>query len=289
MQAREMVELAALASSQGPSLMQGSGTMSATGVEQYWAASRCRLERWGRSLKTLRTGNTDEPKHGRRAAQLTRGCGVLEEILTSEVLTRVWAAVLTGYDRCHTSMECEPIGRSILVGHVEARNRALKILVEGPGINSEEAVALNRLRQRAERWTDLLVGHLGIACDLSEFAHDPVRAREFSTELVERKDNRHVWALVLASLRAAFRQGLSMATPNADSNARIGASVMACLSADMFDCTGMLPSLWITRLTNTTTDAEFLIADLFTDDAKPVAEERHSPVYPRAVRRRFEI
>ena len=83
--------------------------------------------------------------------------GELEEIITGEILTRLWSAVLTNHDRLHNTCEAEPIARSVLLGHLEARHRTLALLVSGLGIATEDAVAMNRLRHRAERWTDLRI------------------------------------------------------------------------------------------------------------------------------------
>ena len=59
---------------------------------------------------------------------------------------------------------------------------------------------------------------------------------------------RFAWPLVSASLQAAFRQVLGAASPNADLNARIAASVLACFPAELFDGLGLFRSLWIERL-----------------------------------------
>ena len=62
---------------------------------------------------------------------------MLEEILSGEVLTRVWTAVLCLDDRQHGGTEFESLARSIMIGHMEARHRVLLLLVRGPGIDAE--------------------------------------------------------------------------------------------------------------------------------------------------------
>lgn len=264
MHARQMVELAAVASYHGPVLMHGRGQLSPTGLDQYWAASKCRLDRWGRDLKALAYGPLPNKHAG-------HGRAVVEEILTSEVLTRVWTALLAGHDRLHGTQDAELIGRSIYHGQLEARQRVLQLLVTGTCLDAAEAVALNRLRRRAEGWTDLLVGHLGAVVDVCEFALCPERAREFAYDLRGQHGwlgNTQTWTLTLASLRAAFRGGLSEESPNHDSNAKIATSILACFEPDMFDDTGMFPSLWMTRLANTALDAQGLIHELFAAEAR---------------------
>jgi len=261
MHAREMVELAAIVSAHGPVLIRRTGQLSPAAMEEYWTASKCRLDRWSRSLKSFASELPSAPDWWRQA-QWPAVRGVIEEILTGEALARVWAAVLCAYDRQHGTAEAEPIARSVLIGHLEARHRVLTLLVRGPGINSEAAVKLNVLRRRTERWTDLLVGYLLGTADVSEMAINPERARDFAEDLRYQSDlpgGRHAWPLVLASLRAAFKQGLAPVSPNADLNNRIATSILACFQAELFDSFGLFRSLWLDRLMHTTDDAEGLI------------------------------
>lgn len=264
MHARELVELAAIVSAHGPVLVRGTERLSTTAVEQYWTASKCRLDRWGRSLKDF-ASDARHAAEPRRRAQWPLLRGVLEEILTGEVLTRVWTAVLCAYDRHHGGNDAEAVARSVLIGHLEARHRVLTMLVRGPGIQPEQAVKLNHLRRRAERWTDLLVGYLSGLHDVSEFAVDPARARDFAEDLQYQchlKGGRHAWPLVLASLRAAFRHALGSVSPNADLNAKIANSILSCFQPELFDSTGLFRSLWLVRLSNVTNDAQGLVEDL---------------------------
>jgi hypothetical protein len=181
------------------------------------------------------------------------------------MLTRVWTAVLCAHDRRRHSDEAEPAARSVLIGHMEARHRVLTLMVRGPGIDAEAALGLNRIRRRTERWTDLLVGHLAGRYAVSEFAFNPPRAEDFAQDFhdrSQRRGGRQVWPLVLASVRTAFRQALGPESPNAQLNARIGAAILSCFPADLFDSTGLMRSLWLMRLGNVTEDTQVLIEDL---------------------------
>lgn len=280
MHARELVELAAIVSAHGPVLVRGTHRLSTTAVEQYWATSKCRLDRWGRSLKGFAedAAADDDPRWRRAHWSFVRG--VLEEVLTGEVLTRVWTAVLSAYDQHRGSNEAEPIARSVLIGHLEARHRVLTLLVRGPGIDAEAAVKLNHLRRRTERWTDLLVGYLIGLHDVAEFAADCTRARDFAEDLRyggHLEGGRQAWPLVLSSLRAAFKHGLCSASPNADLNARIASSILSCFQPELFDSTGLFRSLWLTRLANVTNDAQGMIEDLLTSEASAGRNDAAGP------------
>ncbi|MGA2033787.1 MAG: hypothetical protein ABSG68_16155 [Thermoguttaceae bacterium] len=269
MHACELVELSAILSGHGPVLIRGIQRISPQALQQYWTASKCRLDRWTASLK----GFADDavrlsPQQVQAHWPHTRG--VLEEILTSEVLTRVWTAILCACDRREGIEEAGPIARSVLIGHVEARHRVLVLLVRGPGIHVEAAVKLNHLRRRAERWTDMLIGYLAGLVDVGEFAVEPQRARDFAQDLQYQSGvagGRHAWPLLLASIRAAFGQGLMPYSPNADLNERIASSILACFPAELFDATGLFRSLWLLRLSNVTSDVQGMVEDLLSREA----------------------
>jgi len=274
MHARDLVELAAIVAAHGPVLVRGSQHLSGTSLEQYWTASKCRLDRWGRSLKGFVSYAADASRQ-RRQAQWPLVRGVLEEILTGEVLTRVWTAVLCVHDRQHGGQDAEAVARSVLVGHLEARHRVLTLLARSAVIEAEGAVKLNHLRRRTERWTDLLIGYLVGLEDVSQFAVDPQRARDFAEDLRYRSSlqgGRHAWPLVLASLRAAFGEGLCVVSPNADLNAEIASSILACFQPELFDSTGLLRSLWLTRLANVTNDAQGMVEELLALDVPKTGE-----------------
>jgi hypothetical protein len=269
MHARELVELAAILSSGGPIIVRTCPRLSTNGIQQYWTAAKCRLDRWARGLKAF-TADAQQANPTALRVQWPGVRSLLEEILTGEVLTRVWTTVLCLCDRRNGTQEAEAMGRSIMIGHLEARHRVLMLLVHGPGIDAEAAVKLNYLRRRTERWVDVLVGHLGSLGDVGEFAIDAERAKEFGEDLQYRgadAGSRQVWPLLLGSVRAAFQPGLAPISPNSDLNATIASSILSCLPADLFDSTGLFRSVWLTRLTNVTDDMEGMIENLLRPEA----------------------
>jgi hypothetical protein len=271
MHLHELVEFSAIISSHGPALVQGVERISETGLEQYWMASKVRLDRWCRSLRNFATLAGD-PKW--RQVHWPRIRGIMEEIISSEMLTRVWAAVLSAHDRRRKLGESEPIARSVLLGHLEARHRVLTLLLNTPGLDCNAAAQLNRLQNLSQRWTDLLVGYLIPLGDLSEFAFDHARAKDFARDLRDEgahSSRRIVWPLILASLRASFRQHSAAETPNADLNLRIASGILACFPGDLFDSTGQFQSLWLIRLHNSAADAQVMLDELLgTSSTKPM-------------------
>lgn len=259
MHARELLELAALVSAHGSILVENNEPIPPENIEQYWTSSKIRLDRWLRGLKSLAHEERTSPPSSRSG--VVRLGGVVEEVLAAEVLTRVWTAVLCAHDRTRGSDDIEPVARSILIGHMEAKHRALTWLTKSRDMDVHDAAKLDRLRRRADRWSDLLVGHLAAQWDVCEFAADPRRAQDFADDL-NRQDQETAWPLLLNSIRAAFRHGIAVVSPNADLNERIAGSILACFPPDVFDSNELFRSFWLVRLTTIAEETQDMIARL---------------------------
>lgn len=274
---RDLIELAALLATHGPGIMTGAGRIPGASMEQYWSASKSRLDRWGRAIRNYReeANRLDAFVLGQRWVAKRP---MFEELFTSEALTRVWAAIIAGYDHARGQEQYEPLVRSVMHGHSELRNRAMTFLATGSGVAARDAVALNRLRRRLERWTDLLIARLMQVADVSEYAADSNRAHDFSRDFHEQAGHasrRHAWGLAMASLRAAFSYGLSPVSPNADLNERIAQAVTACFPPELFDATGTFRSLWLVRMMHNTQDAQGLLEEFFAAESHPTALPAH--------------
>jgi hypothetical protein len=261
MHAAELVELGALAAAHGPALAALAPSWSRAALERYWAAGRFRVDAWTRALAVYsREVQTAPPVRQRQLWRQVRPA--VEEILTGEVLVRVWTAVLCMCDR-EGSGDAEAVARSVFLSQMEARNRALNLLVYGQGFDLQEAVALNQIRRRSERWTDLLLGSLQIDYDAAEFAFDADRAREFARDLHDQGGLRGLgWRLTMASLRAAFSHGLSPQPANPELNRRLAAAVVELLPGELFDSLGVPHSLWMVRMGNLTDDTQGMLEEL---------------------------
>lgn len=263
MHVRELVELGALVAAHGMRFIHHAEPLTQRHLEQYWVASRCRLDRWARTLKSFRSG---PPAHA--CADWPEVRSVIQEVLASELLTRTWGAVACCYDRMHQCGFLEPVVKSVLNGHREARHRALQLIVDGHGFGVEEGVLLNRLRRQTERWTDMLLGYLSSDPAVSDFAFSAERAQDFAADL---HDQRHdvpgnePWQLAITSLRATFEHGLSGVTANGDLNRRIAGSILACFRSELFEASDVLQCQWTLRLTQIADDAEGLVDDLLKE------------------------
>jgi hypothetical protein len=263
MHVRELVEVAGVVASSGAQVIRGKGPLSQPHLGQYWAACRSRLDRWNQALKRFSSGEDSyQESDDGRWVELR---ATLDEIFAGELLTRVWTAIVVGRERRGGSGTADPVVRSVYESHMEARRRALDLLLHAQCFGIRPLVAVNRLRRRAERWSDVLVGSLHPHDDVLEFAVDPERASDFAQDLAERQaeaGGRQAWRLLLVSLRASFASSLSASAANPDANARLTAALLGCFPGELFDSTGLVSSLWMMRLSATASDAQGLIEDL---------------------------
>lgn len=272
MHIRELVDVAAVVALNAPQLATGGVLPDQEQVQQYWSTSKCRSENWNRALKSYASLVGAAPKDDLDCWIEVRA--TLDEIFVSEILTRVWTAVLVTADRRSNVKSIESIARSVFESHLEARRRALALLVQGGPLTTHQAVAANRLRRRSERWADVLMGGLWRLRAAREFAVDAERAADFAIDLAQRlvRPGGHLtWQLTLTSMRNAFVSGLSPVVANGESNARVTASILGSFPAGMFDSTGLVQPVWMMRLAANASDAQGLVSELLAPSVPPSA------------------
>ena len=162
------------------------------------------------------------------------------------------------------------LSMSVLMGHQEARCRALQWLLTGPLADSPHADAVNLVRRRCERWTDLLIANMSHLGSVADFAFDVARTSEFTRDFAdERKRGVYpaAWAATITSLRSALRVGLARESFSRDANRQISSAILACLGPDLFTTTGMLRSAWLTRIQRITSDTEGMLSELLSIEA----------------------
>jgi hypothetical protein len=197
----------------------------------------------------------------------------LEEILSGEILARIWTVVSAAHDRRHQREESEPIARSILHGQQEARNRVLRLIVSESADASGQVQAMNTLRRRCERWTDVLLAYLWPEESIKDLAFDLERVKDFAAGFRRQRAaglQQVGWEMTVGALSAAFQTALISASPNRDLNINIAASVLSCFPAGIFDGTGLLHAHWMTRMQVTTVDAQGMIDELIALDDAPL-------------------
>lgn len=208
-------------------------------LERFWDRSQRRTKLWLMAVSRYQRqyASVAPDEHLQMWRELEP---ILEEIFVSEVLTRVWCAALTARDQAHGTRTHEPIARNVLLGHLDARRRALQLLVTDTTLGIEHLTSIDRIRRRVERWTDLMLGHLVETYQVDDFAFDSARAREFGAQQLLQSTERprdQVWVLLLVGLRMAFPEN-SSAPPHESLQQEIVASILACFPPTAFQSAG---------------------------------------------------
>lgn len=246
-----IADLAALVSQHGPAILYQRETIPAEAMTQYWAASRTRLELWHQTIARYRRADTSGDFFALRR-WWTEHVGVVEEVLVTEMLTRVIASLAHGLDAAHAIEESAPVTHAVYLSHLEVRNRIQHLMLLGRGNSVQESVRLNRLRQGVERWTDAMIGRLSARTPGQiHYAIDPARAAEYARES-RSCGSRGARDMSAWLMNAAMHDTLQRRTgPRAalpEANRAVAQSVMLMLRPDLFDSVGMLQSLWMHRL-----------------------------------------
>jgi hypothetical protein len=246
-----VADIAALLSQHGPAVLYRGDTIPPQAVTQYWASSRTRFELWHQMISRYRHAEQSGDSILMRS-WWREHIVVLEEVLVSEMLTRVLAALAAGLDHAGDCEEISPVTHAVYLTHVETRNRVQQMMLFGRGNSVQDAVRLNRLRQGVERWTDALIGRMTVQNPANiQYAINANRAEEYAREM---RSYGHGPARDTASwlMNAAMNDMLRRRTsPDAalpEANRGVTQSVMMMLRPDLFDSVGTLKSLWLHRL-----------------------------------------
>ena len=127
-------------------------------LESYWTVSQRRLDQWRSALSEFKQMDFPATEHNR---QLARRRPIFEEILVSEILCRIWTAAYEVTNHTESHHASVAAVRSIWLSHLEARMEALKVLNVAVAAALPAGLSLNRLRRKTERWSDVLLAHLG--------------------------------------------------------------------------------------------------------------------------------
>ncbi len=178
MHARELAVLASWLVFNSGQLVDSPESRSVAAAQQYWTSFKCRMQRW---MDDLSVFEEDLRHSGAERVSWTAIAVVVEEILISETLTRIWAALTSRRRQYHAAQEMEAVARSVYASQIEARNCALRLIVSMQD-DSESQVIMNHLRVQLERWNDVLLSRLPNVSMAVRFAYDVRRMIDFSEQ-----------------------------------------------------------------------------------------------------------
>jgi hypothetical protein len=254
----------------------------------YWRASRCRLDRWSHSLHAISERSWSQPlpfpsssdkSHGadqqpRAATWLAGAAAIVDEVLVSEILTRVVAAVTVAHDEQHGRAESAPVGRNIFEGHLDSRRRALALVASPAHRGSPHAKRMVALHGQCDRWIDLLLAYLAPLANVAPLATSPARVRDFEYDaqhhLRSAISSEVALTMILAGMNSSLMRLSVERSPNTDLNFELAAALVSCFPPAAFDTFGLPRSLWFERLQNAPTDAAPPVDDWW--DCQPDSE-----------------
>jgi len=263
-------DLAALVSQHGPALVRGADEVPPEAVAQYWYTSRQRADLWHQAMTRYRSASRSGDSVAMRDWWHDH-IAVLEEVLVTEMLTRVLATLAVGLDAAADAEdEVSPVAHCVFLSHVDASNRVQKLMIEGRGSRVQDAVRLNRLRTGVQRWTDALIGRMTFPTGgPAPYAFDSARAQEFAAEArgYAAQGPRDTASLLMnAAMHEMLRHRTSPVAALPEANRAVSACVMMMLRPDRFDSIGVLKSLWLHRLTSVPKQADRVIEELIAAD-----------------------
>lgn len=266
MHVRELVELAARiavsSSTESFSVQDPKGR----NIQTYWSAARCRNDRWIRAIR--RQGEMILRGEITSREAWTRFEPLFQEILASELVSRIVAAAAAAQDALRKTAELEPVARSVFTAHLEVRGKVLQLLLTGERHGVAAAEKLNDFRRRVERWTDLLLAHLSSSVNVHDFAFEPNRSADFADDLKSGGtfDEQHLAReLLFSSFRGSLLSHLTAVSPNADLNETIGRSVNALFNHSFYEDAG--ESGWLARISQMTDDAQGMLDEIVAMEA----------------------
>ncbi|MCA9133292.1 MAG: hypothetical protein KDA45_09060, partial [Planctomycetales bacterium] len=251
MHALDLVDLANTFSRLAATQLSLGSPASRLAAQDYWLLSRYRHENWMEHLARHRDA-IDRVGTSFRRQRWHAVLPVLQEILLSEVLTRIVAYYAGVLELRRIDVEFASLARSTLVAHIEARNRCLHLIVFGPGLPVEHAVQLNRLRRCMEQVTDRTLAVMPPLENSSEFCFEP-QAVARSQQQFASVGWSTTWITLhlLALTESYWKSTQSMVdwrVANARLNYRLSQTVLRFLSAEAFDSLGVPYSARMGRL-----------------------------------------
>lgn len=237
MKLKYLPELAALIVSHADEIADDPTRVNEEVLGQLYIACRDRSNRWMTEID--RCASQDGFLAEALLANRHPLVDLTERILINDILIRTWAAVLVRVDKANKLERIESLARNLHLGQMVLRHRVLSRVLASTTITSDEIKQVNVVREKVERWTDMLIGQLGIDSH-KDFAFQPERAADFEKTYTRRKTdgpNAHVWRLVLTGLRAGFKKCLPDSSLVSSDDRNVVTTILAALSPDVTSLT----------------------------------------------------
>jgi hypothetical protein len=227
---KSLAEVAWLVSRVGRRMVEEQIDPSSNSIRDFWQNTR-RLQRdWDSVLGEPLT----------TPAAIERFQEVAAQLLTTELLVRVWSTILGLIDQRTGRLDLTRIAINATSGLLQNRNKLLSTVLAQP-TNSTWLMDLDRLRRRCDRWTDLLIGNICGSDECFQFAFDPDRARDFAEEARDGQNGTHPIELLLAAgVRLSFLGHLPEVALDSAAFDGLIQAILSCIPQQAFQTDGSL-------------------------------------------------
>jgi len=242
MHASRLAELGSWIAANSGALIYGSQDQPLLVASSYWMASKKRSQRWLTAIKMFEKDiQNPQPNHDPWASLEI----VIQEVIQSELLTRVWSATVLSHDWYRSSDELRGLAHSTHLCHTEVKNRALRLMLACQDQHVETVERLNTMRLRIERWTDVFLGQLPFKDIAIQFAFDAKRVADFHSERqealgTEMETRQRVFQ---ASFASDLLRNQTRFPANPGPNQDIATGILACFPIDRFNSLELPQSL----------------------------------------------
>ncbi len=228
-----LTEVAAFIAAHSHLLIEQPDEISADTIGDYYILSRNRFNRWMRDLEDSRNHpSIHDPLHmvgliDRKSAS----SDIVRQILINDMVVRLWTVLMLARDANHGIDRIRPVARNIYLGHLSVRHNALRVAMADDRTTAKELLAVDKLRNSIERWTDLLCCSVMGQFNLWEYAFNKERAQEFLRdrgELAGFGHHNRSWVLILAGMRHSFQEIEGLAAPIHGDDRRIVSLILNC-------------------------------------------------------------
>jgi hypothetical protein len=235
----------------------------ATGMalEPHRQAGRRLIDRWTKPLRQLldlqQASLVGVDNEVALSAAWKEAQPTIVDVLSTEIVSRLWTALAVSCAGRERASDLLLVARNQYLGQLEIRKLALTAIVYGRSMQPSDAQALDGLRRRCERWTDMLLGYAAANTPASKttlltFAFDSSRCESFAVDARDELagPNADVARRVLAG---SLKQAFGDLSPAAPSRAFI-ASIKTLLEPEANNAN------WHDRLFTLADEAEALVA-----------------------------
>lgn len=241
MNVRDFADLAGVLSAHAIQIIEAPSPFPAESIERLKEISQKRSEAWFSRMRLLKTGAVSWPSLYAKTGDARTP--LIEEILVTELLTRVVAGILTSHGQLRGQSELCRTASALFYESQEARRLALRQMLEMAKAQVPVVRKLDRLRRLTERWTDLLLGPMHCRFSVKHLTFDPKRSLEFGQTLLPYLTSGLGSGLFAAGIRVAFPQSLRGVPTHARLHRDFTSAVLAFLPTDLFEADGGLRPL----------------------------------------------